>query len=145
MAKIAIEEFLKENKSVFLDTMIFIYFFEAQQGKEKELRHLFNVIENGHVSAFTSLITLTEILVKPYKLKIYSLVDEYLRFLNEFPHLSLAPLSQEIFIKAAQLRANYNFKTPDAIQLASALDINAAGFITGDKELLLKEMNFFYL
>ena len=145
MAKISIEEFLKKNKTVFLDTMIFIYFFEAQKGREKELRNLFTAIESGQIAAFTSLITLTEVLVKPYKLKVFSLVDEYLRFFNEFPHLSLISSSQEIAMRAAQLRASRNFKTPDAMQLASALAVNARGFITRDKQLSLKEMSFLYL
>lgn len=35
---------------------------------------------------------------------------------------------------AAQLRAQYRLKLPDAIQLATALDIGAAAFVTHDRD-----------
>ena len=38
--------------------------------------------------------------------------------------------------KAADIRAKYSFKTPDAIHLASAMYHNCFEFLTNDKRLL---------
>jgi predicted nucleic acid-binding protein len=41
-------------------------------------------------------------------------------------------VSPQIAIEAAQLRANWGYKTPDAIQLATAQAGNATFFVTND-------------
>jgi len=140
-----IERFLKDCRSIFLDSMIFIYFFEGREERQRDLTYLFDSIEQGKMNASTSSLTISEVLVKPYKTQALSLIDEYLRFFNEFPHLRVLPLSQEIAIETARIRAQSNLKTPDAIQLASALIDRSDGFITSDKQLVLSGLNFFYL
>ncbi len=40
---------------------------------------------------------------------------------RNFPHLSVLPVTDEIAERAAFLRAHYGLKTPDALQLATAL------------------------
>jgi predicted nucleic acid-binding protein len=37
--------------------------------------------------------------------------------------------------KATELRAQFNFKTPDAIHLASAIRVGASSFLTADRNL----------
>lgn len=49
-------------------------------------------------------------------------------------NISLFPLDISIADTAVQLRAKYNFKTPDAIQLATAIRCGADYVITNDKE-----------
>jgi predicted nucleic acid-binding protein len=46
----------------------------------------------------------------------------------------LIPVSPSIATLAAQLRAQYRLKLPDALQLATALDIGAAAFVTHDRD-----------
>lgn len=41
----------------------------------------------------------------------------------------------EIAEEAARLRATYAFRTPDAVQLAAAIDAGAAAFLTNDARL----------
>ena len=41
-------------------------------------------------------------------------------------------LSSEVAVEAARLRAEYSIPTPDAIQLGTALQQNAAAFLTND-------------
>jgi predicted nucleic acid-binding protein len=45
-------------------------------------------------------------------------------------------ISAPIIERATELRARYNFRTPDAIHLASAIDSQADVFLTGDKDLM---------
>ena len=50
--------------------------------------------------------------------------------------ISLVDLNISISEKSAKLRGGYSFlKTPDAIQLATAIEFNANYFITNDKRL----------
>lgn len=141
----SLAEFLRQNKKVFLDSMIFIYYFEGYEKKSKQLQCLFNAIEKGETHAFMSLVTISEVLVRPYTLQALDIADEYLRFFNEFPSLTILPFSQETAARAAYVRSKTNLKTPDAIQIAAALTANISGFITSDKQLSSKHLNFFYL
>ena len=44
-------------------------------------------------------------------------------------------INADIAKKTAEIRAKYGFKTPDAIQLASALHSDSIFFITNDNQL----------
>ena len=50
-------------------------------------------------------------------------------------NFSLYPVDALIAEKAAVLRSRYGIKTPDAIQLAIAIENDATLFITNDKRL----------
>jgi predicted nucleic acid-binding protein len=51
------------------------------------------------------------------------------------PEVQLLDITADVVEKATELRATFNFKTPDAIHLASAILAKAAAFLTGDKTL----------
>ncbi|VVB86864.1 PIN domain protein [uncultured archaeon] len=56
--------------------------------------------------------------------------------------LEMVPLDESVSLKAAQLRAEYGLKTPDAIQLASVIHKNGDVFITNDRGMEnVKEIN----
>lgn len=44
-------------------------------------------------------------------------------------------MTKALAIKAAELRAKYNLRTPDSIQLATAIEYNADYFLTNDIRL----------
>lgn len=48
------------------------------------------------------------------------------------PAVSLTPLSSEVVERATVLRSRYNFKTPDALHVASALENHADLLLTAD-------------
>jgi len=52
-------------------------------------------------------------------------------------HYNVIPVSTSITVLAAQLRAQYRLKLPDAIQLATALDIGVAAFVTHNRDFSL--------
>jgi predicted nucleic acid-binding protein len=54
---------------------------------------------------------------------------------RNFPHLSVVPVTDDIAERAAFLRAHYNLKTPDAIQVATALVSGSRAFLTNDENL----------
>jgi predicted nucleic acid-binding protein len=49
--------------------------------------------------------------------------------------LVLAEVSAAVVERATDLRARYNLKTPDAIHYATAVEVRAAVFLTGDRGL----------
>lgn len=54
-------------------------------------------------------------------------------------NLTRYPLSREIALEAAELRATLNLRTPDAIQVAAARVSGADTFITNDVRLRVPE------
>jgi hypothetical protein len=60
---------------------------------------------------------------------------DYEFFLTTFPNLSFVSMGLGVARRAADLRADYRFRTPDAIQLAAALVQGATAFLTNDKKL----------
>ncbi len=68
----------------------------------------------------TSVITMEEYFVFPYRNKEYSYIDMFNR-LVETTDMEVVEINQEIAQKAAQIRAEYKgFKAMDALQLAVA-------------------------
>jgi uncharacterized protein len=47
----------------------------------------------------------------------------------------VAPLSRDVIDRATEIRAQFNFKTPDSIQLAAAIVANSSVFLTNDHRL----------
>ncbi len=143
--------FLKplQGKKIALDTMIFIYAFEEQPVFLPLLKPFFREVEKGRIIAVTSTLTLAECLVQPFRAKALELAARYKILFRDFPHLSIIPVTEEIAERAAWLRAQYQMKTPDAIQLATALVTGSHVFLTNDegvpklKEIQIQVLNHF--
>ena len=132
MSPESLNSFLRNHKSVYIDTSVFIYFIEKNDVYHKTCEQIFENIENGAVKASTSTLTLLEVLVKPYKLKRDDLVLSFYSLFSTYPNISWINLTLGISDLAAKLRAEYGLKTPDAIQAASAISYGAKGFICND-------------
>lgn len=77
-------------------------------------------------------ISLFELLVRPLSLARQDVADEYEALLTHFPNLALATISRRILVRAASIRAEYGFRTPDAIILATGIVERATLMITND-------------
>jgi predicted nucleic acid-binding protein len=78
---------------------------------------------------------MTEVLVHPYRLRNDSLVNRYYGLLLTYPNLQWIAPDVAIADLAARLRAGYRLRTPDALQLATAIRGEATAFLTNDSEL----------
>lgn len=124
--------FLGLHRRIGLDTSIFIFQVEANP-KYRELVHpIFEWLQGPRGQAVTSTVTMLEILVRPYRLGDLDGVNSFYALLSTFPHLEWVQLSLEIADHAARLRAEHNWRTPDAIQVATTLSREATGFISND-------------
>jgi predicted nucleic acid-binding protein len=88
----------------------------------------------GNLEVVASDLTMMECLVKPFKIRDEALIEDYMIHFDEFIDRVL-PLSNDIMIEAAKIQAKYNFKTPDAIHLATSLSANCDVFLTNDQRL----------
>jgi predicted nucleic acid-binding protein len=75
---------------------------------------------------------LLELTVKPLQLGRQDVADDYELLLGYFPNLELHPVSCEVLLEAAGLRARYRLRTPDAIQIATGLHAGATLAVTND-------------
>ncbi|MBI5244251.1 MAG: PIN domain-containing protein [Elusimicrobia bacterium] len=123
---------LDGKRVLCLDTSPIIYFIEASPAHLPILREVFSRIDKGAARGISSYITLLEVMVKPLKEGARDLALQYRDILLHSRGLRLYPLEEELAEKAAQLRAKYNLRTPDAIQMATAIRRGADVFITND-------------
>jgi|LZCG01.1.fsa_nt_gb predicted nucleic acid-binding protein len=68
-----------------------------------------------------------------------TLVQKYQDILRHSSTIELFDINTEISVLAAKYRAKYGLRTPDAIQIATAVDVDAGFFLTND--LKLKNVN----
>ena len=90
-------------------------------------------LEEGKFRGVASELTLLELTVQPLRLGRQDAADDYEVLLDFFPNFELAPISREILLEAASLRARAGLRTPDAIQIATGLRTGATLAITNDK------------
>jgi len=127
---------LQESRCYALDTVTLIYFLERHPRYYQQARQVFQQIENGYITAVCSSLVFTEILVPLYTSENSAQADKLIHTLTNFPNLKIIPITDNISIKAAQIRAIHGLRTPDAIHLACALQSKTNGFITNDKNLI---------
>lgn len=120
---------------VCLDTTAFIYFIEAHPRFAPVLLPVFQEADRGRREIVTSALTLLEVLVVPYRAGNRALAERYEHLLSRARGLKLAPISMDILRGAAQIRAGTTARTPDAIQLATAIGHGCTSFVTNDRRL----------
>ena len=83
----------------------------------------------------TSVVSLTEVLTKPRQMGDSRLIQIYREMLLESRNLILLPITASMAERAAEFRATYQLKTPDALQIAAALQAGCEAFVTNDRQL----------
>lgn len=125
-------------KKVFVDTAPFIYFIEKDSNNPQYYERVKGFFKDGYDNDrkfVSSVITMEEYFVFPYRNKAYSFIDMFHRLVVTID-MEIAEINQEIAKKAAQIRAEYKgFKAMDALQLAVACLSGCDLFLTNDKQL----------
>ena len=127
-----LEDFFEQHRKIGLDTSVFIFEIEGNPKYIKLVNPIFVWLDGPKGRAVTSTITMMELLVQPYRLSDIDRVNKLYALLSTYPHLEWIEPTLEIADRAARLRAEYNLKTPDALQAATALACQATGFISND-------------
>lgn len=129
---------MTDYNKVFLDTAPFIYFIEKDSNNPQYFDNMKQFFEEGYrenKEFLTSVITMAEYFVFPYRNQKMSYIDSFHRLVDTLG-MEIAEVDQEIAKKAAQIRAQYkSFKAMDALQLATACVTGCDLFLTNDKQL----------
>ncbi len=118
-----------------IDTSPFIYLVEKHPTYEERVVAIFGQVGIGRVQVITSMLTLTEVLIMPFAKKQLHYVHEYREMLLNTQSILSIEVDKKIAERAAELRAKYGFKTPDALHVATALETGCQAFLTNDMGL----------
>jgi predicted nucleic acid-binding protein len=79
---------------------------------------------------------LTEVLVLPIQKGQPGLQMAYTDLLLKSTNFYLEPIGALIAARAARVRASYHLRTPDALQVATAMEQGCQAFLTNDRAFL---------
>jgi predicted nucleic acid-binding protein len=123
------------GKTVGLDTAPLIYYIEVNPSYISIVDPFFDALFRGEFEVVTSTMTLAEVLVHPIRRGDRVLTATYRDILHNASHLQTVPFTADIAEIAARLRAEHKIRTPDAIQMATAIAMKADFFLTNDTGL----------
>lgn len=116
---------------LLVDSAPIIYTLEAHPKFSGRYEALFARHAAGEVSLAVTTITIAEVLIGPLGVGEEALAKRYRTLLESW---QVVELTADIAETAARLRAKHKLKLPDAVQLASALAINAHALVTHDRD-----------
>jgi len=142
-----ISDELERITTIFIDTAPVIYYIESHPKFGPLTREVVNAFQSGKINAYSSVITLAEVLPKPIEAGNERLAKEFVEFLRHGKNLNLIEISVHIAERAGKLRGQYpDLRTADAIQISAAIDAGADAFLTNDRKLKqIKEITVFVL
>ena len=114
------------------DSDCVIYFLDARAEYIARMKAVIGHITSGQMVGLTSVVTLSEGLFKPIQNNDVRLQKEYENFLLGSFDFQTIPVTPPIAIRAAELRVQYNLRTPDALQAATALESGCGAFLTNN-------------
>ena len=126
---------LKSITHLGFDTSPFIYLVERNPTYLKLCREVFRRVDTGAFLGFTSVVTLTEVLVVPLRVGNKTVENKYRDLLRHGRNVSMLPINLAVAETAADLRARYNLRTPEALQMAAAIEAGCQAFLTNDAGL----------
>jgi predicted nucleic acid-binding protein len=124
--------FLRRHRRIGIDTSVFIYELEANPRYVALADEVFSWLEEPRHTAVTSAITMTELLVQPYRDADEQRADRFYGLLATYPNLEWVAPDLEVADIAARIRAVDRLRTPDSLQAATAIRSQATGFVTND-------------
>ncbi len=124
---------LAAHRTVFVDTMIFVYLLEEHPRYAAPAAAVLGAIEHDDLAGVTSMLTMAELLTGPARAGNLTALRDYELYLTNFPHLRLHPFDADVARRVALVRAATGLRTPDAIQLATAAAAGATAVITNDQ------------
>jgi predicted nucleic acid-binding protein len=130
-----LQDRLAEHTRLALDTSVFIYHLEQHPRYSSLTYALLSDVESGRRTACTSVVTVMELTVRPWRLDRPDIARSYEIALARFPNLTLSDVTHDIARQAARLRAAYRLRPADALQAATGLVCGATLLITNDRDL----------
>jgi predicted nucleic acid-binding protein len=122
---------LEDGDLVVVDTAPLIYLLEDHAQFARQFEGLFEAVDRDSLHIAISTISMAEVLVGPLKQGRDALAKRYEKALAGF---EVVPVTLEISVTAARLRATTGLRLPDALLAATALEVGAAALVTHDRD-----------
>lgn len=133
MVKLA--DALRGVTSLGLDTAPIIYFVEAHPQDDALMQAVFQRIRAGTPVGITSVVTLSEAMVRPLATGDRTLQAAYRQLLRRSAAIRTVEIGPGFALRAAALRGHYGMLLPDALQVAAALQSGCQAFLSNDRRL----------
>ena len=129
---------MTDDRKVFIDTAPFIYYIEGSVGNPEysnKAKRFFADCYELEVKLYTSVITIEEYKVFPYRNNRYELIESFERLIRVL-NIETVNIDKTVADKAAQIMSVYKgFKGMDSLQLAAACLKKCDSFLTNDEQL----------
>ena len=115
----------------YLDSAPIIYLVEQVQSYASAVR---GKLSAQGLTLITSELTRLECRIKPLRNGDAALLQDFDDYFAD-SIAEIIPLTRDVIDHATEIRAQFNFKTPDSIQVAAAVVSNSDVFLTNDHRL----------
>ena len=132
-------ERLAAHRLIALDTSVLVYFLEGHAVFGGAAEAVLSAVQAGQVEALLSSVALMELLVRPLAAGQPGIADEHEAALRRVAHLRIVPFNGDAHRRAAELRAKYGLRPPDALLVGSAVAEGATAYVTNDARLRVVE------
>ncbi|MCU0922410.1 MAG: type II toxin-antitoxin system VapC family toxin [Burkholderiaceae bacterium] len=122
---------MADGDLVVVDSAPLIYLLDDHPLFAQLFLGLFELHAAGRVQIAVSCVSVAEVLTGPFKQGQDALAKRYEKALAGF---EIVPVSIDIAVTAARLRAGTGLRLPDAMQAATALEIGAVALVTHDRD-----------
>ncbi|MGH9764292.1 MAG: type II toxin-antitoxin system VapC family toxin [Blastocatellia bacterium] len=131
----SVENALLGVDKLAFDTAPLIYFVERHPNYLGLMKDILERVDRGEPCAFSSVITLVEVLTRPKQTGDTAIEDQYRDILLHGKNFTLLTIDAATAEAAAGLRARFGIRTPDALQIAAAIQAGCEAFLTNDSAL----------
>jgi predicted nucleic acid-binding protein len=122
---------LPKDCLLLIDTSVLIAYLNAGEEISEVATLLIDQwVRTGRNRAVISAISAMEMLVGP--LRANEPLDDYLDFIQRFPHLDCVPADVAVAKQAAMVRARHGVRPPDALIIGTAVAVGADAIVTND-------------
>ncbi len=133
MSQASLEAAIPLGSTILLDTSaVLAYLSAAEAASPPATIVLDGFVATGRNRAVISAITVTEVLVRPFRAASPAALRTVEDFLGHFPNLTVEPVTFEIAREAARVRAATAGPTPDAIVLATGQVVGSTIAVSND-------------
>ncbi len=130
----SLRQTISEADSIFIDTTIISYVLAEHPVYVEAAEQVLRLVQSQATTGIISIITLVEILTVPEQQGNDEASRAYEMYLRNFPNLTIRNVDFEIARTAARVRGKFKIKTPDALQIATAIIAKVSVIITTDKQ-----------
>ncbi len=128
------EHISKENKEVYIDSNLFIFSIISIEKEGEKARAVIEKIKKGDYKAYTSILTIDEVLWIVQKEKDRETAYEGIKILIEIPNLNFLEVTGKIMREAIEIYKTEKLDPRDSIHLACMRDKNISSIISSDPD-----------